>query len=186
MNQTNKNRDKRNRLSTCVLSSFYCPAASLGMRSLCLTPSSQPTHLMLTLSVFAVSATWQSMTIFRYPAVCCLPSAHVTIASTLRAHTLQAFASFAAALTVKPSHLEALLAYAAVQKACGQLLDALKYLEKAYSVHPADARVQQAYATALTAWGEAACSVHICQQCACSHILFLFLSVMLCYHQLQL
>lgn len=72
---------------------------------------------------------------------------------------LQAFASFAAALTADPKHVEALLACAAVHKACGQFPDATNKLEKAYTLCPTEPKVQQAYANVLTAWGEAACKL---------------------------
>lgn len=87
----------------------------------------------------------------------------VCLASTL---ILQAFASFAAALTVDPKHVEALRECAAVHKSCGQFPDAIDKLEKAYTICSTDAKIQEAYATALTAWGTQL-SVHCIAGLAC-------------------
>ena len=67
---------------------------------------------------------------------------------------MQAFASFAAAVSVQPAHVGALTACAAVYRRCGQLPSAIATLEKARKAAPEDQAVQQAYAKALNAQGK--------------------------------
>lgn len=69
-------------------------------------------------------------------------------------YALQAFASFAAALAVQPTHAHALVACAAIYRSSGQLANAVCALETAAAAAPADAAVQQAYAAGLNAVGE--------------------------------
>lgn len=66
---------------------------------------------------------------------------------------LQAFASFAAAVAVQPSHAHALVACAVLYRASGQLARAVAALETAAAAAPNDAAVQQAYAAGLNATG---------------------------------
>ena len=67
---------------------------------------------------------------------------------------LQAFASYAAAITAHPLHTEALVACAAVYRISGQLLNAIHSLETATAAAPTDATVQRAHAAALNALGK--------------------------------
>lgn len=67
---------------------------------------------------------------------------------------LQAFASFAAAVAVRPLHAHALVACAAIYRSSGQLANAVSALETAAAAAPTDAAVQQAYAAGLNAFGE--------------------------------
>lgn len=67
---------------------------------------------------------------------------------------LQAFASYAAAITAQPLHTEALVACAAVYRISGQLLNAIHSLETATAAAPTDAAVQRAHAAALNALGK--------------------------------
>lgn len=172
MNLTSSNRQQSKRMATCDLSSYYSLAGNLGKHLTCLKLSLQQTQETLTLSVSVVSAIKQTMTTFRYQpyATWGSPSGFagqlaVTRSVKFLAHlikdpALQAFSSFAAALTADPKHVEALLECAAVQKSCGQFPDAIKNLEEAYAICPTHAKIPEAYATALTAWGEAACKLH--------------------------
>lgn len=66
---------------------------------------------------------------------------------------LQAFASFAAAISAQPAHVGALVACAAVYTRYQQLSSAVATLERARKAAPEDPAVQLAYAKALNAHG---------------------------------
>ncbi|KAL3139709.1 hypothetical protein ABBQ38_004018 [Trebouxia sp. C0009 RCD-2024] len=66
-------------------------------------------------------------------------------------NSVGAFASFAAAVAVQPSHAHALVACAVLYRASGQLARAVAALETAAAAAPNDAAVQQAYAAGLNA-----------------------------------